>query len=99
MKTNFPRLISATLAAAFALATWSCGDVTTAFDCQAVCTRYKDCYQADYDVTGCRNRCRDNASRDSNARMKADACESCIGDKSCLSATFSCSTECGGIVP
>jgi len=81
------------------LSSAGCDDVETAFDCNAVCNRYKECYQSDYDVGTCRSNCRANADRDPNVRAKADACESCIDDKSCLSASFSCSTECAGIVP
>ena len=75
-----------------------CG-AATAFDCEAVCTRYRDCYDSSYDVGACRDRCRANAEKDSTVRAKADACESCIGDMSCLSATFNCAQDCSAIVP
>jgi hypothetical protein len=76
-----------------------CDSVDAAFDCSAVCNRYRDCYDASYDVDACRGRCRSNAEHDSTARAKADACEACIGDMSCLSATFNCAQDCGAIVP
>jgi hypothetical protein len=75
-----------------------CG-AETAFDCDRVCTRYKDCYDASYDVGACRDRCRSNAEKDATVKAKADACEECIGDMSCLSATFNCSQDCSAIVP
>lgn len=83
----------------FALTPSGCGDVDAAFDCQAVCSRYASCYDADYNVSQCRDVCRAKAKNDAQQRAKADQCEACIDDKSCASATFSCATECVGIVP
>ncbi|MEA2701127.1 MAG: hypothetical protein QOI66_5398 [Myxococcales bacterium] len=79
--------------------TSSCDSVDAAFDCQAVCSRYRDCYDSTYDVGKCRDNCRTNADNDAAKRQKADDCEACIGDKSCLSATFSCAAACAGVVP
>ncbi len=76
-----------------------CGTAEAIFDCQSVCSRYRDCYDSGYDVDGCRQRCRTNSAKDPAVRDDADQCEACIGDKSCLSATFSCATTCGTIVP
>jgi hypothetical protein len=76
-----------------------CDSAKAAFDCQQVCERYKDCYNQDYDVGACRNQCRSMAEKNDTWQDKADDCASCIGDKSCLNATFSCATECAGIVP
>jgi hypothetical protein len=87
------------VACAVGFATSSCDSVDTAFDCQAVCSRYRDCYQPDYDVGQCRDNCRARAADDPNVKGAADACEACIGDKSCLSATFDCGTSCSRIVP
>jgi hypothetical protein len=77
----------------------SCGEADKLFDCQSVCSRYQTCFNSSYDVEGCRTRCKDNADRDTEFKRKADDCESCIDDRSCSSATFSCATRCGGIVP
>jgi hypothetical protein len=30
---------------------------------------------------------------------KVDACDDCLDSNSCASAVFTCSNECGGIVP
>jgi len=83
----------------FLSAASGCDTVETAFDCNTVCNRYRDCYQSDYDVGACRSRCRASAEHDPNTRAKADACESCLDGKSCVAATFDCTTECSGIVP
>ena len=77
----------------------ACGTVDEIFDCQSVCSRYKECYQSDYDVGACRSRCRTASEKDPSVRSNADQCNACIGDKSCLSATFSCGAMCGSVVP
>jgi hypothetical protein len=77
----------------------SCDSVETAFDCQSVCQRYKDCFDADYDVGKCRSDCRDAAEKDATVRAKADACEACIDEMSCTSAVFNCTQNCAAIVP
>jgi len=77
----------------------NCDSVETAFDCQSVCTRYRDCYDSSYNVDNCRSSCRSRAANDPSVRQAADTCEACIGDMSCLSATFNCGCSCSNIVP
>ncbi len=77
----------------------NCDSVETAFDCQQVCSRYHDCYDSSYDVDNCRSNCRSRAANDPSVKQAADTCESCIGDMSCLSATFNCAGSCSNIVP
>jgi hypothetical protein len=79
--------------------TVSCDAVDEAFDCQDVCSRYHDCYDSSYDVGKCRDSCRARAANDPSVKQAADTCESCIGDKSCISATFDCGASCSNIVP
>jgi hypothetical protein len=62
----------------------SCDAADEAFDCQAVCSRYQDCYDKGYDVGKCRDSCRTRAANDPSIKQAADTCEACIGDKSCL---------------
>lgn len=81
-----------------ALAPAGCGDVDAAFDCQAVCSRYAECFDKDYNVGACRDRCRVEAKNNPDIKNKADQCEACIDDMSCASATFSCATTCGPIL-
>lgn len=85
--------------ASFVLGIASCGEADKIFDCQSVCDRYKNCFDSTYDVGTCRSRCKDKADADETFQKKADACESCIDDKSCSEATFKCATECAGVVP
>jgi hypothetical protein len=91
------------LSAAALFAGWTafsgCDTVDAAFDCQAVCERYRDCYDANYDVGRCRSNCRTASANDPTVRDKADDCEACIGPRSCISATFACGADCGAIVP
>lgn len=77
----------------------NCDTVETAFDCDQVCTRYRDCYDSSYNVDNCRSSCRTRAANDSTVQQAADTCDACIGDKSCLSATFQCGSSCSNIVP
>jgi hypothetical protein len=76
-----------------------CGAADEAFDCQAVCSKYKDCLDNSYDVGSCRSRCRDKAAADTDYKRKADTCHACISDRSCADATIKCTTECASIVP
>jgi hypothetical protein len=91
--------ISALIMIAVSAFPFACDEADTAFDCQKVCSRYQSCFDGDYDVSTCRDRCRDKARNDQDWENKADSCESCIDDRSCSDATFSCLTECVGIVP
>lgn len=76
-----------------------CGKSDEIFDCEQVCTRYRDCYDSGYDVDRCRSNCRTASDANPSIRDDANTCEACIGDKSCLSATFQCGASCGSIVP
>ncbi len=78
-----------------------CSDnaIDRAYDCNEICDKYRDCADANYDSSACASRCRDNASDDEAFEDKADACQSCIDDRSCAGAAFGCGTECVGIVP
>src|SRR3954453_12753665 len=68
----------------------SCRRAASAFDCQAVCSRYRDCIDIKYDIGACRQRCREKAIAETRFERKADACESCIRGHSCMGATFEC---------
>jgi hypothetical protein len=85
-------------ASSFAAGFVGCDKADAIFDCQSVCSRYRDCFNSSYDVSKCRNDCRASSEQDSNFRQKADSCEKCINDKSCA-GTFACAAECVGVVP
>jgi hypothetical protein len=76
-----------------------CDAVDNAFDCQSVCSKYKSCFDNDYDVGKCRDNCRERSSNDDSVRQAADTCEDCIDGMSCTGAAFSCSGSCINIVP
>jgi hypothetical protein len=92
--TGIPLLLGS-----FGMAVSSCGETDKFFDCQSVCDRYKTCFDSKYDVGACRSRCKDKADADKTFQQRADTCESCIDDKSCSEATFTCATQCAGVVP
>lgn len=75
-----------------------CDQIEHQFDCASICQRYADCINGDYDVDACTSRCKDNADNNSDFAAKADACESCIDDRSCVES-FPCIDECVGVVP
>ncbi len=87
----------ATLTVALSVTT-GCDSVTAAYDCNKICDRYKECFDADYDDEACATRCQDSAGDSEAYDDKAEACESCIDDRSCT-GSFECVGECGGIVP
>lgn len=74
-------------------------EIDEQFDCIAICDKYADCVSDDYDVDDCADRCETSADEVQGFADKADACESCIDDRSCVEAAFPCASECSGIVP
>jgi hypothetical protein len=76
-----------------------CDSAERIYDCSSICTKYRDCADANYDVSGCTDECRENAANSESFEDKADRCQECVDDKSCVGAAFQCATECVGIVP
>lgn len=95
-KLAFASLIS--LVAVASISSGCADEITAAYDCNKICDRYKECFDADYDDGACASRCQDDAGSSEAYDDKASACEDCIDDKSCT-GSFSCVDECGGIVP
>jgi hypothetical protein len=69
------------------------------FTCHDVCQRYADCFNANYDVSGCEDRCKNTADDSNTKQGMLDDCHDCIGDKSCVGDIASCSSTCGNFVP
>lgn len=82
-----------------ALLLGACQPIDAAFDCDTICTRYKTCFDGDYNVETCATRCRDNAKADTKFYNAVNTCEACITDRACASATFTCGSDCGQVVP
>jgi hypothetical protein len=99
MTPTFKTLFAACALAFATLSGTSCDSVDTAFDCESVCSRYRDCYDSNYDVGKCRDSCRARAANDPNVKGAADSCEACIDGMSCVNATFNCGASCSNIVP
>jgi len=87
------------LSTATAFGFLGCDSVDRKFDCTQICQRYSDCFDSEYDVSGCVDRCEQNAEDSKDFDRKADDCENCLDDRSCAGSTFSCADECVGIVP
>jgi hypothetical protein len=80
--------VSIPLAALLLLACSSTVDeVTNTIDCHSVCKRFADCYNHDYDVDGCTDKCENNADASDARQTKLKQCSNCIDDRSCASAT------------
>jgi hypothetical protein len=94
-KLGFASLFS--LFVAFAATAPACTEAENAYNCDQICDRYKDCFDANYDADACQSSCEDKAD-DAGFAEKASDCESCIDDKSCT-GSFACADECVGIVP
>ncbi|MEZ4410484.1 MAG: hypothetical protein R3A52_28990 [Polyangiales bacterium] len=73
--------------------------VDNASDCNTICDRYRSCFDTNYNVQGCYDRCTANGSNDAEQRRRIDTCDACINGLSCTSAAFTCASECSSIVP
>ena len=92
---NFFASVALTAAVAFA----GCNPIDAAVDCHSICSRYRSCFDASYDVDACESRCRSKSTTDRDYRMRADGCDACMDDKACVTATFSCGAQCSSVVP
>lgn len=86
-----------TMTAGFALG--GCGAIDNVFDCNAVCTRYRDCVDTTYDVGACRSRCDTKGNASAAGRSEVNRCEACLNGMSCVGSAFQCGVQCSGIVP
>ena len=74
--------------------------ITNHFDCKTVCQRYADCFNHDYDVDACKDRCESDASNSDDKQNKLDDCHDCIGDAdSCAEDITKCTSSCSAFVP
>lgn len=73
--------------------------IDTAIDCNGICARYASCFDKAYDTNACEDRCKASARADADFRRKADVCNACISERSCVAATFACVSECVSVVP
>ncbi|MDP2275383.1 MAG: hypothetical protein Q8N23_29375 [Archangium sp.] len=73
--------------------------IDSVIDCAGICDRYASCFDSAYDKSACASRCRQAASDQPDYRRKADMCNACISERSCVAASFACATECVSVVP
>jgi hypothetical protein len=89
----------------FSAAMMMCGctdpihEIDQSVDCNDVCNRYRSCYDQNYDVAACRNRCEGFVDGDGGNSDRADQCDMCLDARSCTTIAFSCQTQCAGILP
>jgi hypothetical protein len=76
-----------------------CGSIDAVIDCHSICSRYSDCWDANYDVGACEARCRTHSSTDTAYRHDADQCSACINDRACTTVAFNCTLQCVSVVP
>ena len=73
--------------------------ITNKFDCKSVCQHYADCFDHNYDVNACNDRCQSDASNSDDKQQKLDGCHDCIGSNdSCASDFANCSTSCATFI-
>lgn len=66
-------------------------------DCSAICDKYQECVQGDFDTDDCTKQCQDMTSDDDT--QKIDECEDCLdGNNSCVDKVSSCTDDCAGII-
>jgi hypothetical protein len=70
-----------------------CSEVDEAIDCDQMCNRIEECFDADLDVRDCAERCEDRVENDALAD-KLDACTDCLDrdEHSCAEAEEACAT-------
>lgn len=76
-----------------------CRAFDSAADCRNICKRYQECFDQNYGVQSCEERCRDNANSDRSYYTKVDTCDACIDNNACSSAVFNCGASCSAVVP
>lgn len=94
-----PQLTRVVVVAFAFLTLGGCQPIDAAFDCNTICTRFKDCFDGSYDVESCGDRCRASAEAEPNYYRAVDTCEACMTDRACASATFTCGSDCSQVVP
>lgn len=72
--------------------------ILTPDNCQRACSRYAACFDANYDVTACTNRCTVNVDNATITAQTSEDCLDCIGDSSCLSSVYNCSDICVTVI-
>jgi hypothetical protein len=89
------------VAGLFVLSSAGCStdEIENRITCADVCNRYQECFDDDYDVSACVDRCEDEATANEQKERRLEACDDCMDNESCVSAVFECGTACGEFVP
>jgi hypothetical protein len=92
IRTGLSLLVLASLSVA-------CSDVDNSIDCNAICDRYRDCFDRSYSTSACYSRCQARGTSNAEDRRVVDTCAACINGLSCTGAAFTCGVQCSSIVP
>ncbi|TNE43228.1 MAG: hypothetical protein EP343_34025 [Deltaproteobacteria bacterium] len=77
----------------------ACGVIDDLVDCDKICNRYKTCFDSEYNVASCRDRCFNQSRNNAEYNRRANDCSACIETRACASSAFACGVTCIGIVP
>jgi hypothetical protein len=94
---RFPR-IAITLLSLSALVSFGCkpiDDIDAAVDCNDICSRYRDCFDSNYDIASCHNRCDDAVNWNPGV---ANECDTCLDGRACAESA-ECIGDCHPIIP
>ena len=75
-----------------------CNAVDQAVDCNNICNRFKECFNKDFDASGCADDCRQKADDDEDFARQANTCDACIDGLDCVEGGFTCATDCVGVI-
>jgi hypothetical protein len=87
---------------AFVAGASGCDDNTdtlfTGNNCDDACSRYAACYDTNFDVNACTDRCEASLDNNTFSAEVSDSCLDCIGDSACNTPTYTCSAACNAII-
>jgi hypothetical protein len=96
--SNLKLTISSLFLAQTLLSCSAVDKVENKITCSQVCSRYKECFDSDYDVNDCSSSCEQETNADEDKDRRLESCDSCIDDRSCSEAVFHCADDCVGVI-
>ncbi len=67
-------------------------------DCRLICSKYKQCFDAEYPVEACFTQCDERAGVDLDFEFFVDRCSTCMLDHPCNEASQFCMRGCAEVV-
>ena len=97
--TDLRALLLALLVFSAPIACSSAGVLDQEADCNDICSRHAECFNRDYDVTGCQKRCVDRAEDSESVAEDVENCDICLDGTSCVESEADCKDACSSIIP